>query len=602
MILRLLLLLFISSTIEAQENVLKYELDLSVKNDAFNVTVSNIDLTENDRIFSFVSFAPGVHQPLDFGRFVKLFAAYDKKGNELITNKISINDFRFLEPKKVAKIVYVIDDSFDMSTAHHPIYPMSGTGITNDYAIVNSHGVFGYFENHKNSPIELSIKVNGKPKIGTALNKNKKGVYQADSFYHLADSPILIGDDLSYFSLVIGEIKVEAFVHSPIEELNAEIVLKEAIPILNSAIDFIGFSPVDRYTFLMYFNDSEDVEDMPVLHFGGALEHSYSSTYALSGNSRTLQYLKNTIAHEFMHILCPLHLRSEVLANVDYSRPVSEDKHVWLYEGVTEWASFAMQVRNGSIKFEEYLQYLSEKINRSKRYSDAYSLTRISEEWSTDEGNKQYGNVYQLGALTAAMLDIKLIQLSNGKRGLKEVYLELIKKYGKNKPFDNETFFDELIAATYPEIEEFIDMHIKQNTPFNFEKEVAALGLRYYQKRVDSNDVPTMGITIGPNSDGEGIIASLLDEYVGSQLGVGDVINSINDIQLVDMESYMMIMKSIEESKIGDSYKIEISRDGNKIERKETLVPKYDYYIFELNPDATKKERALRESLMTNGQ
>ncbi len=600
MIIRIIFLLFISGAIYAQESALQYELNLTIANDAFNVTISNIDLSDNDRVFSFVSFAPGVHQPLDFGRFVKLFKEKEKNGTELITNKISINDFSILEPQKVSKIVYEIDDSFDMSTGHHPIYPMSGTGITNNYTIVNSHGVFGYFQNLKNKPIELSIKLNGIPKVGTALNKNEEGVYLVDSYYHLADSPILIGNDLTYSSTIIGEIKVEAFVHSPVDDLNAEIVLKEATPILNAAVDFIEYAPVDRYTFLMYFNNDEDVENMPVLHFGGALEHSYSSTYALSGNSGTLQYLKNTIAHEFMHILSPLHLRSEVLANVDYSRPVSEDQHVWLYEGVTEWASFVMQIRNGNLNFEEYLQYLSEKIHRSKNYSDEYSLTRISEEWSTAEGGKQYGNIYQLGAITAAMLDIKLIELSDGKKGLRDVYLELIKKYGKSHPFDNGTFFDELVAITYPEIQEFIDRHIKNNTPFNFEEEVAAVGLKYYPKRENPENLPTMGIIIGPNSEGEGIIASLLDEYTGSLLQVGDVIISINSIELIDMESYMKIMKSVEERSVGEQYEIEISRKGEKMLLKETLVPKYDYFIFELNPDATKKAKFLRRLLLTN--
>jgi len=272
--------LLMSLHIYAQETPFVYEVDFTNKNDAFNVTLTVPTLTADDDVYSFVSYAPGVHQPLDFGRFVKMFKVYDKDGKELVTNKISINNFKILEPTKVSKIEYEIDDSFDMSTDYHPIYPMSGTGINKDYIVFNPHGVIGYFQNLKNTPIQLKMKLEGTPKIGTALSKNDEGFYEVDSYYHLTDSPILIGANLSYASTTIDKIKVEAYVHSPSGKITAQMVLEEALPILNAAKDFMGYSPVDRYTFLMYFASEDDVKEMPVFRSGGALEHSFSSRHA----------------------------------------------------------------------------------------------------------------------------------------------------------------------------------------------------------------------------------------------------------------------------------------------------------------------------------
>ncbi len=597
---RLILALLVTVNIYAQENTFYYQLDLSKKNDTYNVTVLVPQLSEEDNIYSFVSYAPGVHQPLDFGRFVKSFRVYDNDGNELITNKISINDFKILEPIKVSKIVYEIDDSFDMSTDYHPIYPMSGTGITDNYIIINTHGVFGYFKNLKNSPIELKLKLDGNPKVGTALDKNTEGTFLVDSYYHFTDSPILIGEELTYASSMVDEIKVEAFVYSPNDKINAEIVLELAGPILNAAKEFIGYSPVDRYVFLMYFNDHQDVKEMPVLKFGGALEHSYSSTYALQADPRFLPMLKNIIAHEFMHILSPLNLHSEILANTDYSKPVSQDDHVWLYEGVTEWVSYAMQVRSGIATFEDYLSYLSDKIVESEKFNSEYSLVRISQEWSTDEGNKQYGNIYQLGSLTAAMLDIKLLQLSNGETGLREVYLELIKTYGKNKPFDNATFFDEIVAATYPEIQSFIDDHVINNTSFNFKEEMSSIGISYYKQRKSAENLATLGIGIAGNSDIKGYINSLSSDYKGSLLEVGDIIKSINGIELVDSATYMTIMDGIKKMNVGEQYEIVIFRKQEEKTISETLYTKYDQHVFEIDPNATEEEQKLRKMWMTN--
>ena len=580
----------------AQDNVFRYKLDLTKNNDAFNVTLKTPQLSADDQIYSFVSYAPGVHQPLDFGRFVKMFKVYDKEGEEIITDKISTNEFRILEPEKVAEIRYEIDDSFDMSAAYHPIYPMSGTGITDHYTIVNTHGVFGYFNNLKDKPIELELVLEGNPKIGTALNKNTQGAYEIDSYYHFTDSPLLIGDSLTYASVMVDEIKVEAYVHST-QKINAQMVLEAAAPILNAAKEYIGYSPVERYTFLMYFSDEKDVSKMPVLQFGGALEHSLSSTYSLSARPEHLPFLKNIIAHEFMHILSPLHLHSNILANFDYANPVSEDMHVWLYEGVTEWVSYIMQVKSGLVSSGDYLNYLSEKINNSMNYNSDYSLTRISREWSTDEGNKQYDNIYQLGALTAAMLDIKLLELSKGEKGLREVYLELIKKFGKENPFDNGTFFETLVSMTYPEIRDFIDDHIKKNTPFNFEEEMKKIGVSYFEKKLNPDNLPTMGIQIGPDGNGKGIIVSLTDDYHGTLLKKGDRITHINDTEL-NMHTYSKIMECIKQSKVGDTYLISILRDDKELHVTEKLYPKHDANVLLFDPDASNHTLDLRKKIM----
>jgi len=595
---RFLIPLFISFHIYAQKSPLIYEVDFTNKNDAFNVTLTVPLLSADDDVYSFVSYAPGVHQPLDFGRFVKMFKVYDKNGKELLTNKMSINNFKILEPTKVSKIIYEIDDSFDMSTEYHPIYPMSGTGINKDYIVFNPHGVIGYFQNLKNRPIKLKMRLDGKPKIGTALSKNSNGYYEVKSYYHLTDSPILIGANLSYASITIDKIQVEAYVHSPSGKITAQMVLDQTQPILNAAKDFMGYSPVERYTLLMYFASEEDIKEMPVFQSGGALEHSLSSTYALPDMPVYLPLLKDIIAHEYMHILSPLHLHSEVLANFDYSNPVSDDQHVWLYEGVTEWVSYIMQVKYGTKSSQDYLNYLSEKINNSKRYDSAYSLTRISKEWSTDEGNKQYGNIYQLGALTAAILDIKLLQLSNGKKGLREVYLELIKTYGKETPFDNAAFFDILVEMTYPQISDFVDNHIKNNTPFNFENEMKSLGITYYEKKLNPDGLPSIGFNIKPNSDKKPEVASLSSEYSGNLIKVGDIITHINGTEL-NQSTYQGIFKGIKKMKIGDEYQLDIIRKGKGLKITENLYAKYDNNVFEFDNEASIEELKLRGIVMS---
>ena len=258
-----------------------------------------------------------------------------------------------------------------------------------------------------------------------------------------------------------------------------------------------------------------------------------------------------------------------------------------------------MQVKSGVVSEDDYLNYLSEKVTNSERYDTNYSLTRISSEWSTDEGNKQYGNIYQLGALTAAMLDIKLLELSNGKRGLREVYLELIKKYGEEKPFDNATFFNTLVDMTYPEIEGFIENHIQNNSPFDFENDMKALGISYYEKKVNTNNPPTLGLSIRPNENHKPAVVSLSADNTKSKVRIGDIITHINGEPL-NMSTYKALFDSIKEMKAGDVCQLDIIRNGNPITVEQELITKYDRNVFEFDKNVSDKIIYMRNKVFKN--
>jgi predicted metalloprotease with PDZ domain len=106
-------------------------------------------------------------------------------------------------------------------------------------------------------------------------------------------------------------------------------------------------------------------------------------------------------------------------------------------------------------------------------------LARLSQEWSTAEGRHQYGNIYQLGALTGALLDIRILELSGGTKGLRDVTLHLIERYGVERPFDDATFMDDFIAASFPEIKDFMQAHVQSNEPLPYADYFRKLGIEY---------------------------------------------------------------------------------------------------------------------------
>jgi predicted metalloprotease with PDZ domain len=563
---------------------------MNTEDDLSHVTVFPGKLSSENQYFNFVAFAPGVHQVLDYGRFVKSFTAYDVNNSVIITEKLSLNKWLISSPENVHKIDYVIEDSFDAEVEEHKIYPMSGTGIEKNFIILNTFGVLGYFNDLLNKPVRIEITYNPEWKIGTALEK-KDGYYLADSYYQLSDSPILLGN-LTTASAMIGDIEVDVFVYSENDTINADTVLYLSKDVLNAAVEFTKYAPVNRYAFLMYFL-SDDTYKRNGMHGGGALEHSYSSTYAFNAKPEFLFMLRDVIAHEFMHILTPLNLRSEIIANFDYSKPSSEDMHVWLYEGVTEWVSLIMLLRSGVDDIESHLSAISDKLRNSETYDSTYSLTQISKEWSTDEGNKQYGNIYQRGAVTAELLDIRLLELSGGTRGLREVYLDLIKKYGKDKPFNNERFFDVIVELTYPEIKEFINDYIIGTKSLPYKEYFKKLGIKYIFSQPSENKTPIFGLNLG-TSDGKHLsINGFSRVYKDFGLKEGDIIlKAFGDD--VTLENANEIIERKNKMTPGDTYEVTVKRGDEELTFTGTLFERMEYHILKVDENCTEQQKQFR--------
>lgn len=581
----------IYSIYNSKSDYILYEIDLTnYKDDIFQVTVTPGELSPEDKYFNFVAFAPGVHQVLNYGRFVKSFIAYDENNSVLESEKISLNQWMISTPEKVHRIDYIIEDSFDAEVEEHKIYPMSGTGIEEDFIILNTFGVLGYFNNLLNRPIQLKIDYDPDWVIGSALEKHND-YYYADSYYHLADSPILLGN-LTTASAMIGGIEVEVFVYSENDTINADTVLYLAEDILNAAVEFTSYAPVNRYAFLMYFLDDETYKRNG-LHGGGALEHSYSSTYAAPAKPEFLFMLRDAMAHEFMHILTPLNLRSEIIANFDYSKPSSEDIHVWLYEGVTEWVSTIMLLRSGVEVIESHLSEISRKINISESFDSTYSLSRISKEWSTDEGNKQYGNIYFRGAITAELLDIRLLELSGGTRGLREVYLDLINQYGKEKPFENEKFFDVIVKMTYPEIEAFINNYIRGTSPLPYQEYFEKLGIKYIFSQPLENKAPMFGLHLGSSAGEHLSINGFSKVHKNFGLKEGDIILKVfgKDVTLENSDE---IIDQKNEMKTGDTYEVTVKRGDEELTFTGTLFERIDYHVFNVDENCADDQKEFR--------
>jgi len=486
-----------SASQSKKTNAYQYTVDLTkVVNDRVYVELKPPAVTSSEITFYMPKIVPGTYAIADYGRYVEDITAVDKKGNKLPVEKVEANTWKIKDAKKLAKISYWVNDSWDTEVAGPDIFWPAGTNIEEGKNfVINTSGFFGYIEGQKETPFQFNV-VRSKDLYGstgliatetgappssiklekTPENQNKVvDIYKTSDYDELVDSPLMYSKpDTAIIKVANTEVLIGSY--SPNNKVTAKEIAASIREVLLAQTEYLGGKlPVDKYAFIFYFTDR------PIMSYG-ALEHSYSSMYYMPEMTidQMNQQLRDFAAHEFFHIVTPLTVHSEEIDNFDFNDP-KMSKHLWMYEGVTEYFAGNVQVQYGLISPEEYIGVLQEKMMTADQFIDDVPFTEISKQ-TLDKYHDQYYNVYQKGALIGLCLDIKLRQLSAGKYGLRNLMLDLSAKYGKNKAFDDEELFDVITAMTYPEIGEFFNKYVKGSEPLPLKETFAAVGIEYVEE------------------------------------------------------------------------------------------------------------------------
>ena len=456
----------------AQERALEYEVGIeAVSYNTFNVRLIVDDLGPENAVYQFASTAPGTYQVMDIGRFVSDFRALDSDGQVVATEQVSTNQWQLADPSSVRTIEYSIGETWDTPVDENQVYPMAGTSLEADHLLFNAHAVLGYPTGMQQRPLSIQFDYPDEWLVGTALSRNADGAFLADDYDHAVDSPILLGD-LTVAQTEVSGAAIEIYTYSVSKSIDSEQLLGAMSDMLVAEGEFLGELPVDRYVFLYHFENHGPMN--------GAWEHSFSSEYTLPDipfSDRAGGFITDIAAHEFLHIITPLNIHSEIIEHFNFVEPVPS-KHLWLYEGVTEWSAHTSQMYAGLKSMDEYLDVFVGKINNDANgYDSDYSLEKLALTSFTPEGQQQYGNIYQRGALVAGLLDILLLDLSDGEAGLQQQLQKLMKEYGPDRPFEDCCFYDVMTDMTYPEVSEFFERYVVGAEPLPIRDYYAKLGL-----------------------------------------------------------------------------------------------------------------------------
>ncbi len=481
----LLVGLFLSVSLWAADPY-KYTVNLTkIVDDKVYVELATPRIKEKEITFYLPKIIPGTYAIADYGRMISDLKAFDKKGREIKVERLDDNSWKIKNAKKLRKITYWVEDTYDTKAEGPTIFQPAGTNIEAEKnVIINPSGFFGYFEGMKKQEFELTILRDKEfygatglmpatpPLVGSVLKEKKNSEVNKDlavdrflveDYDRLVDSPLMYSKaDTAIINVANTEVLIASY--SPGNKITAKEIAESISEVLDAQSKFLGGElPVDKYAFIFYFTQE------PVQSYG-ALEHSYSSFYFMPESTigPMNQQLRDFAAHEFFHIVTPLNIHSEEIGSFDFNDP-KMSRHLWMYEGMTEYFAGSVQVKYGLVSPQEYLGMLTQKVGISQQFKDTLAFTDLSL-GALDQYADQYYNVYQKGALIGAALDIKLRKLSDGKYGVQNMMADLSKKYGKDKSFKDDQLFDEIVKLTYPEIGDFLNTYVAGNEPLDYEE------------------------------------------------------------------------------------------------------------------------------------
>lgn len=609
--LTLILILFAQVSSAQKESEFKgyrFTIDLlNVQNDQIKVELATPAIQKNTITYHLPKIVPGTYSEDDYGRYVEQMKAYDKKGDTLQVIRTDINSWAISNADRLTKLTYFVNDSYDDNLTKQVIFEPAGSDIQKDTVyVINNHCFLGYFDDMKDIPYELTV--NHPPNmygstalidLDKSLNKDK---FITDSYNRIVDNPFMYNvPDTAVIK--VGNSSVLISVYSPHKMMTSNFLAHKLDTLLQAQTKYLGGKlPVEKYAFIVY------LDDKPGYSGGqGALEHSYSSLYYF-GERDSLElseFIVDASAHEFFHIITPLSIHSEKIQYFDFTHPKMSE-HLWLYEGSTEYHARMVQEKYGLISPLELLNTLSSMITASRtRFNDTLPFTVMSS-GVLDQYKNQFLNVYQKGALIALCIDIKLLELSNGKYGFMNMMQDLSARYGVKKGFKDEELFSEIGKMTFPDIEKFLLTYVSGNKPLPLYETFDSVGVKFMPKVETKDSLFSMGsVGLSYNRDTKRVFVSDISDMneFGRAMGyhLGDEFISINGVELAppNIQAYFKNFQST--VKAGDDLIVKVMRKGENgeekiVELKGVMVksPVIKTNVLEFSETATPRQLTLR--------
>jgi predicted metalloprotease with PDZ domain len=560
------------------------------------------------------AIVPGTYKIYDFGRFISDWKAVSLDGRSLTVQKDAPNTWMVSSTERIS-VEYTVsqtkgfgeeEDNASFEREGRSVFYPAGTIFKpREVFLLNTFAAMGYANGQPNAPIRLTLILSDSLYAATARDifcqSGDTVEFIYESYYAFADQPLLISRPETAV-LRFDESQVMVAVYDPEKKAPAGKIAEQLKKILDAQQQYLtGKLPVARYAFLVYIDP-----DFNLFGSFGALEHNYSSVYYLPSMEEEWLYsqIKDIGAHEFFHILTPLNLHSEQIHFFNFEKP-EMSRHLWLYEGVTEYASHLVQVQYDIKTEKEFLETIREKILEAREFNSDISMVEMSL-GCLDTFESEYQSVYSKGALVAMGLDLVLRRYMPDQSGLPELMHRLSLQYGKDKPFADTALFTIIEEASVPQAGTYLREYVGKARSLPLTELLDYAGYTYFrEKTVKGFTLGGIELSVNPETGRLVAIETGYMDAFGKKIGykTGDEFYRLNGQDLTMENLEKVFTTFFDQIKEGDMVQLDLmryKRNGkSKVVKREARMIFVDYTqedVIERNPDAGDLQQAVRKA------
>jgi len=583
-----ILLFFMDTTISNAANAVQISYSVTfpeAQAHYVDVEMNISGLNQNTLDLKMPVWTPGSYLIREFSKNVESFSAS--------------SDGQLLPSPKVTKNCWHIQTAGLSSIAvNYRVYcfeiSVRTSFVDASHGFLSTTGIFMYPDKMLHVPSTVHIEpYKGWTKVSTSLEEVNGDPFTltAPNYDILFDSPIEIGNQ-DVFGFDAAGVKYEVCMVGG-GNYDKERLKVDMAKIVEQETAVYGENPNKHYVFIVhnYFRG------------GGGLEHLSSTTLGASrDNYATENGYRNflgLVAHEHFHLWNVKRLRPIALGPFNYDTE-NYTTDLWIAEGFTAYYQNII-LRHANITSPEiYLDAAANEINvientpgaKIQALADASFDSWIKAYRPNENSVNTTISYYDKGAGVAMMLDLEIINNTNGKYSLDDVMKYMYDTYYKQKKrgYTDVEFKHAFEKFAGKNLDDFYNNYVYGLTPIDYTHYLGYAGYKIMDEMAGTND-PTLGIALA-NNNGKKIVTAVLRGSAGwiDGINVNDELTAIDGQPIADPAT-MLIGK-----KTGDKISITVSRDGLPINLPVTLLRNnhVKYKIEEL-PDATQQQLLVRK-------
>jgi predicted metalloprotease with PDZ domain len=488
-----------------------------------------------------------LYQVRNFAANVEDVRAQDESGTPAQVRNAKPSEWEITSPAGCVVVTY--DIHLDTSGPF-------GSSLNHDHGFFNWAMVLMYAPALRKQPLTLrfldvpaswglrDVHVLG----GAEPGKVAEAIGMARNYDELVDSPAEVGrfrqavfqeDSATYHVVVDGD---------PADYDMAKL-LEVLRKITHAAVDWMHDRPYEEYTFLYHF---------PRGHGPGGMEHAYGTAIDVSAERLRddLSPVMNVSAHEFFHLWNVKRIRPQSLEPIDYQN-VQDTRILWFSEGVTSTVADILLARAGLIDEAAYLRRFSYHITElHRRPANTWQSAEESGLDAWFEGIPFYRSpersisYYDKGDILGVLLDLRIRQLTNGRKSLRDLFQWMNDHYAKQTRFFPDSEGVELAAETVSgqRLANFFRAYVAGVEEIPYDAFLSFVGLHLVERTVQ---VAAPGFTTTANLGGQPEVLRVEANSEAQRAGIaagdhivaldGSVVDGYLDERLAQMRPGSMI-------------------------------------------------------------